>query len=261
MPALHVVVPIFNERNTVEPCLDRIVAASLPDGFTRRLWLVDDHSDADSFASVKTVVARLAAAGHDLSLDRHTINRGKGATLQTAFDEILLVADDGDLVIIQDADLEYDPSDYARLMAPIIAGETNAVIGNRWAGATPPRGLKRRVHAIGNGVLTSLSNAMTGYRLNDMECCYKLLTIPVLRRVRPMLTEPRFGIEPQLVASLARIGEGLVEVPIKYEPRGFGDGKKIGWTDGVRALIVIARERFGARPRTAKTQVNGEATS
>ena len=261
MPVLHVVVPIYNERDTLEPCLDRVVAAPLPDGYTRRLWLVDDHSEASAFDLAKEVETRLAADGHDLSLRRHEINRGKGATLQTAFDEILKTANDADLVIIQDADLEYDPADYGRLMAPIIAGETNAVIGNRWSGATPPRGWKRRVHALGNGVLTRLSNAMTGYRLNDMECCYKLLTVPVLRRVRPMLTEPRFGIEPQLVAGLARLGERVVEVPISYRPRGFGAGKKIGWTDGVRALVVIARERLGGRPQAAAPSGGEEASS
>jgi glycosyltransferase involved in cell wall biosynthesis len=253
MPALHVVVPIYNERSTLDACLDRIVAASLPAPWTRALWLVDDHSEPAAYAGAETAARRLRAAGHRVALLRHEVNRGKGAALRTGFDAILSAhPDPGDLAVIQDADLEYDPSDFAALMAPIIAGEANVVIGTRWRGcAAPPRSLKRRVHAWGNGVLTALSNLMTGYRVSDMECCYKLMTADVLRRVRPMLTEDRFGVEPQLVASLARLGERVREVPVRYDPRSVAEGKKIGIRDGLRALWVIARERLRGRARGA----------
>jgi hypothetical protein len=119
------------------------------------------------------------------------------------------------------------------------------VIGTRWGPHNPlPRRWKRRLHAMGNAGLTFLSNTMTGYRLRDMECCYKLLTVPLLRLVRGRLTEDRFGIEPQLVATLSRLRESVEQVPVRYEPRGTAAGKKIGWTDGVRALVVIGRERL-----------------
>jgi glycosyltransferase involved in cell wall biosynthesis len=245
MPVLHVAVPVYNELETLEPCLRRVLAARLPAGWSRDLYLVDDHSRDDAYRAAEALARRLQEEGHAVSLHRHEVNRGKGAALQTAFDAILESgADDPDLVIIQDADLEYDPDDFSKLMEPIIAGRTRAVIGTRWGAHREPGGLIRTIHAWGNGVLTWLSNLMTGYRVSDMECCYKLLTLGVLRQVRPMLSEVRFGIEPQLVASLARLREPIVEVPISYAPRGRGAGKKIGLRDAMRAIVVIARERL-----------------
>jgi hypothetical protein len=146
--------------------------------------------------------------------------------------------------VIQDADLEYDPHDFLPLMQPILDGRADATIGTRWGAHRRNAGLKRKIHALGNAALTRLSNRMTGYRLLDMECCYKMLPIALLRRLRPMLTEPRFGIEPQMVAAMRRLGVTLAQVPVQYDPRGIAAGKKIGWTDGVRALVVITRERL-----------------
>lgn len=249
MPVLHVVVPVFNEPETLGPCLRRVLGAELPAGWTTDLYLVDDHSREEVYRATEDLARRLQSEGHAVSLRRHEVNRGKGAALQTGFDAILQSgADDPDLIIIQDADLEYDPDDFPTLMEPIISGRTNAVLGTRWGEHRPPVSLKHRIHAWGNGVLTRLSNLMTGYRVSDMECCYKLVTISTMRRLRPMLSEQRFGIEPQIVASLARLSEPIIEVPIRYSPRGPGAGKKIGWRDGVRALCVIARERFRGRP-------------
>ena len=244
MPVLHVIVPIYNERETLESCLGRVLAAPLPDGWTRALLLVDDHSDAEHAPAVRALADRLATDGHRVRLHRHEVNRGKGAALQTAFD-LILDGDEpgGDLVIIQDADLEYDPDDYPRLMEPIVSGRADAVLGTRWGEHRVLTRLKHRVHAWGNAVLTRLSNLMTGFRVTDMECCYKLMPVSLLRRVRPMLSEERFGIEPQIVAALARLGARVTEVPIRYTPRGPAAGKKIGWVDGVRAIWVIARER------------------
>jgi glycosyltransferase involved in cell wall biosynthesis len=250
MPVLHVVVPIYNELETLEPCLRRVLAARLPAGWSRDLYLVDDHSRDDAYRATDALARRLQEEGHAVSLHRHAVNRGKGAALQTGFDAILHAgADEPDLVIIQDADLEYDPDDFATLMEPIIAGRVRVVIGTRWGAHRRRGGPVRVIHAWGNAVLTWLSNRMTGYRVNDMECCYKLLTISVLRQVRPMLSEERFGIEPQIVATLARLGEPVIEVPISYAPRGRGAGKKIGLRDALRAMFVIARERLRGSPR------------
>ena len=249
MPTLHIVIPVYNERGTLEPCIRRVLGAPLPDGWSRGITLVDDHSDASHFPAVETLVKRLRDEGVPLLFHRHEVNKGKGAALQTGFDTVLagqaaVPVGENDLVIIQDADLEYDPGDYASLMRPLIDGVADAVLGTRWGDHYEYKSLKHRVHAMGNGALTLLSNIMTGYRVSDMECCYKLFPVSLLRKLRPMLTEPRFGIEPQIVAALSRLKARVTQVPIQYDPRGIAEGKKIGWKDGVRALIVIAREKF-----------------
>jgi len=248
MPVLHVVVPVYNERETLDACLRRVLAVDLPPEWLLQIRLVDDHSAAPADEETRALAARLQDEGHAVHLHRHERNMGKGAALQTAFDAILDAGADDDLVIIQDADLEYDPNDYPSLMAPILSGDAGAVLGSRWGEHMPLVGLKRKIHAWGNGMLTRASNLMTGYRVSDMECCYKVMPVGVLRRLRPMLTEQRFGIEPQTVAGLARLGERVVEVPVRYDPRGLNSGKKIGWMDGVRALYVITRERLRGRP-------------
>ena len=261
MPVLHIVVPVYNERRTLEPCLRRVLAAPLPAAWTMDLYLIDDHSAAEAYGEAETLALQLQEEGHAVSLSRHEVNRGKGAAVQTAFDHILDAdADEEDLVVIQDADLEYDPADFPTLMAPILQGRASVTIGTRWGEHAPLPGLKRRVHAWGNGFLTALSNMMTGYRVSDMECCYKLIPVGVLRHLRPMLTEERFGIEPQIVASLARLGETVAEVPVSYDPRGMEAGKKIGWRDAMRAVFVIARERLRGRPHRAVAEGEREAT-
>ncbi|UCD76522.1 MAG: glycosyltransferase family 2 protein [Phycisphaerales bacterium] len=245
MPHLHIVIPVYNERQTLSPCVQRVIESPLPPGWNRRILLIDDHSDESHYHAVASLAESIQQAGQDLTLHRHEVNMGKGAALQSGFD-IILKGDppDDDLTIIQDADLEYDPSDYPALMTPIIEGRADAVVGTRWGEHRSYPGLKAKTHAWGNSVLTRLSNLMTGYRVSDMECCYKVLPVRVLKRLRPMLTEKRFGIEPQIVASLSRLKARVVEVPISYEPRGLAAGKKIGWADGMRAIYVISRERF-----------------
>jgi len=249
MPVLHVVVPFYNERETLEPCLRRVLAVTLPDHWTMDLYLVDDHSAPETSRAAQELARELQARGSAVSLRRHHVNRGKGAAIQTGFDAILQAGPDpADLVVIQDADLEYDPDDFTRLMRPVLDGQTSAVLGTRWGRHAPLPNIKRRIHAWGNGFLTRISNVMTGYRVTDMECCYKLVTVDVLRRLLPLLTEPRFSIEPQFVAALARLGEPIVEIPVSYRPRGVNAGKKIGWRDAAHALYVIVRERFRRTP-------------
>lgn len=256
MPTLHVIVPIYNEFETLNACLDRVVAVTLPADWQMSLCLIDDHSEDRGYEAAQQTTERLKAAGHAVTLMRHDVNRGKGAALQTGFDAVLADgASESDLVVIQDADLEYDPEDYLALMKPVLDRKTRVVVGTRWARPETLKGLKRRVHAWGNGVLTRLSNLVTGYRVSDMECCYKLMTVGVLRRLRPMLTEERFGIEPQMVAGFARLRESIVEIPISYDPRGLSAGKKIGWVDGVRAIYVIGRERVKGRGTNAAMTV------
>jgi glycosyltransferase involved in cell wall biosynthesis len=241
VPTLHVVIPFYNEGPTFEPCARRVVTAPLPDRWTRAVVVVDDHSRDPDHRSLIDVATALDA--------QHEVNRGKGAAVQTGFDT-LLAADlpDDDIVIIQDADLEYDPADYDRLLVPLLSGSADAVVGTRWGGHRRVQGFPRRVHAWGNGVLTRLSNMMTGLDLNDMECCYKLVTLGLLRRLRPWLSEQRYGVEPQFVAALARLEARVAQVAVSYDPRSAAEGKKIGWGDGVRALYVIARERLRRRP-------------
>jgi glycosyltransferase involved in cell wall biosynthesis len=250
LPTLHVVIPVYNERGTLEPCLERVLAAKLPQGWDNAITLVDDHSDASHFPAVQGIVDRLRSEGKPIRFLRHEVNRGKGAALQTGFDVILArdpQARDEDLVIIQDADLEYDPKDYAKLMQPLLNGTADAVVGTRWGEHYRYKSLKHRVHAMGNAALTLMSNFVTGYRVSDMECCYKLFPVSLLRQLRPMLSEQRFGIEPQIIAGLSRLKAKVAQVPISYDPRGIAAGKKIGWKDGVRALVVIAREKFRSR--------------
>jgi len=244
MRTLHVVVPHYEEPETIGPCLDGVVASPLPTDWTMQIHLVDDGSSPAAVAEARRVIDALDAAGHRAELVVHPRNHGKGAAVRTGFARAVETAAEGDLVIIQDADLEYDPGDYAALMAPLLDGRADAVLGTRWGPHRRVRGVVGRVHALGNRGLTLLSNLATGARVRDMECCYKLFDVATLRAVLPRLTEERFGIEPQIVAALAREGARVVEVPVHYDPRGFDAGKKIGVRDLLRALWVITRERI-----------------
>ncbi len=245
MRTLHVVIPFYNEPDTIQPCVRRVVDARLGDGWRKRLVIVDDHSDDPSRVVLDSLVRQLREEGCEVALHRHDVNRGKGAAVATGFDAVLDPhPPDDDLVIIQDADLEYDPADYAQLVEPIIRGEAQAVIGTRWGAHRAMRVLRRRLHRWGNGFLTACSNVMTGYRVRDMECCYKVFSVELLRRLRPWLSESRFGIEPQIMAGLSRIEATVGEVPVSYDPRSINAGKKIGWIDALQAVRVIVRERF-----------------
>ena len=244
MPTLFVVIPVFEEPHTIEPCVRRAAHAALPTGWNRRLLLVDDASSR----ATAEIVDRLAREpGGALEMLRHATNRGKGAALRTGFDRALALAADEDAVLTQDGDLEYDPADWFALLAALPARPMSAVIGDRWA--HPHDGSAwRTLHTTANRALTGLSNLLTGLRVNDMECGFKLFRVPLLRAVRPWLSEDRFGVEPQLVAALARLHADVAQAPVSYDPRDRRRGKKIGPIDGLRAVWVIMRERLRTRP-------------
>ena len=245
MPILFVVIPVYNEVATAKQCVKLVVDAPLPEGWSKTLVIVDDHSDDEGAKLLKLLADELANDGVNVSLHCHDVNRGKGAALNTGFDFVLQSQPhDEDLVIIQDADLEYDPNDYRALMEPIINGRAQAVVGSRWGTHNQLRGIGRKLHRRGNGFISLFSNLMTGYKLTDMECCYKVFSIDVLRKLRPMLTENRFGIEPQMIASLSKLKVKIEQIPVSYDPRSVAAGKKIGPKDGARALYVVLRERF-----------------
>lgn len=243
--------PVFNEGPTLAEILARVLKAPLPEGWTLDVTLVDDGSAAEAAAAVREVAVK-AAAGAPVQLLVHLQNRGKGAALLTAFDHVLATAGKDDAVLVQDADLEYDPTDYAPLLAALLearkTGQPTAVFGNRWGGTSHKQTAYRRVHALANRTLTAWSNVLTGLRVHDMECCYKVMFVPLLRQIRVWLSEERFGIEPQIAAALARVGAAVVEVPVSYDPRTMQQGKKIRWNDGVHAFVVIARERARRTP-------------
>jgi glycosyltransferase involved in cell wall biosynthesis len=246
VPTLFVVIPVFEEPHTLEPCVRRAIEAPLPPGWRARLLLVDDASTAAT-ATVADRLAREFAGPGRLELLRHPTNRGKGAALRTGFVRALELAEPSDAVLTQDGDLEYDPADWRALLEALPPGPMSAVIGNRWARASLPTAW-RRLHAGVNRLLTRLSNALTGLRLHDMECGFKLLRAPLLRSLQPWLTEDRFGVEPQMVAALSRLRAEVREVPVAYDPRDRRRGKKIGPLDGLRAIWVIVRERLRSKP-------------
>lgn len=223
---LSVVIPVYNERDTITEIVRRVQAV----GVHQEIVIVDDYS----LDGTRDVLLELAEQ-EDIRVLMHGYNRGKGAALRTAFAEV-----EGDVVMIQDADLEYNPEDYTRLLAPIERGETDVVYGSRFlenAHQDPSR-----LHRLGNWLLTTLSNRMTGQRLTDMETCYKLFRREVLQAIP--FEQNRFGFEPEITARLSRLGKKILEVPISYNCRGYDEGKKIGLRDGINAVWCIFRYRF-----------------
>jgi len=226
---LSVLMPFYNERGTLEEIVRRVLASE--PGVPIELVMVDDCSTDGS----GEIARRLAEADGRIRLVRHEENRGKGAGVRIA-----IRAATGTIAVVQDADLEYDPADYRKLIAPILAGEADAVYGSRFLGGTPPEALGRSVFA--NKALTWLSNLVNGLRLTDMETCYKAVRLDLLKSLP--LTSNRFGIEPEVTARLARARARIVEVPITYRPRSYGEGKKITWRDGAAAFWHILKFRF-----------------
>ncbi|WKW13046.1 glycosyltransferase family 2 protein [Pseudogemmatithrix spongiicola] len=224
---LSVLIPVYNERSTIETILDAVRAVPI----RTQVICVDDCSTDGT----REELQRLSAAGKIDVLRLHEVNRGKGAAIRTA-----LAASTGNVVIVQDADLEYDPADWSVLLAPIVDGRADAVFGSRFLGG------QHRVlhfwHSVGNRVLTTFSNMMTDLNLTDMETCYKAIRGDLARSLT--LTSDRFGFEPEVTARLAQAKARIYEVPISYAGRTYAEGKKIGWRDGVAAFWHILRASF-----------------
>jgi glycosyltransferase involved in cell wall biosynthesis len=227
---LSVVIPVYNEEETVGALVEQVVAVDT--GLDKEVLLVDDGSTDGT----REALRRIAAAHPDVQVVFHPRNRGKGAALRTGF-----AAATGDIVLIQDADLEYDPREYPRLLAPILAGQADVVYGSRFLGGSAHR-VHLFWHYVGNKIITTLSNMMTNLNLSDVEVCHKVLRREVLERLR--LREDRFGFEIEITAKVARGGWHVYEVPIGYHGRDYAEGKKITWVDGLHALWCIVKYRW-----------------
>ena len=225
---LSIIIPVYNERDLLQQVLDRVDAAPLPDGLTRQVVIVDDGSTDGT----RDILRGLIRTRRDYIIHFHEQNQGKGGGVRTG---LKLVT--GDIVLIQDADLEYDPRDYLRLLTPIMENKADAVFGSRFIGDN------RRVlyfwHSVANKILTVMSNMLSNLNLTDMECCYKVFTRQVAQRLT--ITEPRFGLEPEITARVAKMKARLYEVPVSYAGRTYEEGKKITWRDGVSALRCILK--------------------
>lgn len=229
---LSVVIPVFNERPTLMQLVNRVRAVPM----RKQIILVDDCSKDGTLDLLK----QLEQEGHTDPMNQidviyHTKNQGKGAGLRTGFKAVR-----GDIVIVQDADLEYDPAEYPRLLQPIVEDNADVVFGSRFLGNGPHRVLYWW-HYLGNQFLTMLSNSFTNLNLTDMETCYKLFSRKVLDEVAPRLRQNRFGFEPEITAKLARRHWRIYEVSISYSGRTYEQGKKISWRDGFKALWCIVR--------------------
>ena len=225
MPSVSVVIPCYNEAGTIEAIVDAVLASPLPDP---ELIVVDDGSTDGS----AEVIAR-AVASKVKRVITHPVNRGKGAALRSGFQ-----AATGDIVIVQDADLEYDPRDYPRLLQPILEDRADVVYGSRFSGGESHRVLYFW-HSVTNKALTLLSNMLTDLNLTDMEVCYKVFRREVLERIQ--IEEDRFGFEPEITAKVAKLGCRVYEVGVRYAGRTYAEGKKIGWRDGLRAVWCILK--------------------
>jgi glycosyltransferase involved in cell wall biosynthesis len=221
---LSVLIPVYNEEKTIELIVDQVHAVPV----RKEVICVNDMSTDGT----KDVLERLAARGRIDRLIHHPVNRGKGAAIRTA-----LAASTGNVVIVQDADLEYDPADWPALLEPIVEGQADAVFGSRFLGG--PHRVLYFWHSVGNAGLTMLSNMLTNLNLTDMETCYKAVRGDLARGLR--LTSDRFGFEPEITARLAASHARIFEVPISYSGRTYAEGKKIGWRDGVAAVWHIIK--------------------
>jgi glycosyltransferase involved in cell wall biosynthesis len=227
---LSIIIPAYNEKATIENVIRSV--AAVPLGLQREIVVVDDFSTDGT----REVLARVSVpTGASLKVLSHDRNRGKGAAIRTGLEQI-----SGDIVVVQDADLEYDPRDYARLLAPILEGRADVVFGNRFHGG--PHRVLYFWHFQANKFLTFLANLLTNLNLSDMEVGYKVFRTDIVRRLR--LTANRFGFEPEVTIKVAKLGCRIYEVPISYHGRTYEEGKKITWRDGVAAVYFLLKHKF-----------------
>ena len=233
---LSIIIPCYNEEKLISRVLERILQTKLDHGLEKQIIIVNDGSTDNSANAIDKFCAKNPSA---ISIHQQ-INSGKGAAVKTALQQV-----NGDVIIIQDADLEYDPNDYNKLLHPIIDGHADVVYGSRFMGSGPHRVLFF-FHTIGNKFLTFLSNIFTGLNLTDMETGYKMFRADVLKQIR--LKENRFGFEPEVTAKTSRIKNiRFYEVGIAYYGRTYDDGKKIKWTDGLHAIWCILKYNILSR--------------
>ncbi len=223
---LSVVIPVYNEKNTVLEILRRVREVNLP----KEIIVVDDYSTDGT----REILQKLPP-DDNLKIILQPHNMGKGAALRTGFGHVA-----GDVVVIQDADLEYDPSEYFTLIQPILDGKADVVYGSRFLAG--PHRVLLFWHSVGNRALTTFSNMLTDLNLTDMETCYKVFRADLLKKLR--FRENRFGFEPEFTAKVARARCRIYEVPISYSGRDYTEGKKIGWKDGAAAIYFILKYRF-----------------
>ncbi len=223
---LSVVIPVYNEKNTILELIDRVRNVNLP----KEIIVVDDYSNDGTREILKAL-----PSSNDLKIIFQPENRGKGAALRAGFAVV-----SGDIVVVQDADLEYDPSEYPALIQPILANKADVVFGSRFLGG--PHRVLFFWHSVGNRVLTTLSNMFTDLNLTDMETCYKVFRAEILKKIK--FRENRFGFEPEFTAKVSKARYRIFEVPISYSGRDYSEGKKIGWKDGVAAIYFILKYSF-----------------
>ncbi len=236
---LSIVIPCFNELKTIQDIVTAVKAAPIED---REIVIVDDYSTDGTRDLLRSTIAPQVD-----KIIYHEANRGKGAALRTGFQHVT-----GDVVVVQDADLEYDPQEYTRLLEPIAAGKADVVFGSRFISDRPHR-VVYFWHRVGNHILTLCSNMFSNLNLTDMETCYKMFRREIIQAID--IEESRFGFEPEITAKVAKLRCRIYEVGISYYGRTYEEGKKIGWRDGVRAIYAIVKYNLFRAPSKEALEV------